>query len=229
MYRPNRPKNVSGKALDLVRRVVVQSSAKMPIFVTTCGEGHGTLGYTREEIFRPPHEEVRMTEKNPQTVRTEVPEFCAEVERLRVLRGWSRPKLVQRLIRELEATEDPFDCVSEAWLGRLEKGQVAKIPRFVVNALIRALRCTMRERVSLLRLADRNPFVETSYDSDEVKDVLTFLLAHIGKEVYEIFAAQTSDRPIDKWSELELLEVLFSIMRGMEHRIRRSIQEHNRH
>src|SRR3712207_1060810 len=87
--------------------------------------------------------------------------FGGEIARLREQRRWTRPAFLRRIDDVLGAIDDQYEPRSDAWLHRLENGQIVKLPRPIINAICDALECSPRERAKLLLLADRNVLRDT--------------------------------------------------------------------
>lgn len=145
--------------------------------------------------------------------KSEVPAFGEEIARLRTRRDWSRSTLIKRLDRILAAaaTDDDKDY-SEAWLSRLESGEIVKIPRRIVNALAEALQCTPRERARLLLLADKNILLDTSATVTEVVEVFNYQMLTIYDETCQFLGDLMQDRHLAQLSDAELSEIFLDAL-----------------
>ena len=129
-----------------------------------------------------------------------------EIARLRTYRRWSRAQLVIRLYDEL-ATDDPnYDSISETWLARLENGRMVKVPRQTIEALCRALRCTARERATLLLHADRNVLAEHHCGPDAVAVALNTVMDRINRESHETVRRLLGTDDTSQLDDVQLLE-----------------------
>lgn len=127
--------------------------------------------------------------------------FGHKVARLRTKRIGSRSQLVRRLDDELDADDPSYNSISEAWLARLERGEVVNLRRPVIEALCRALGCTPQERLHLMQLADRSPFSE----SDPVADVLTSVMVLLFSETHQPLSKLIGKREATELTEKEML------------------------
>jgi transcriptional regulator with XRE-family HTH domain len=131
-----------------------------------------------------------------------------EIARLRSARGWSRARLVVRLLRELESDEELCEGLSEAWLARLENGRMVKLPRPTLEALCRALACTERERARLLLLADRNVLCHASAGPDPAAEVLTYAMSQLHDEAGALLQTLIGQRRTADLTDAEVLELV---------------------
>lgn len=131
-----------------------------------------------------------------------------EIARLRSARGWSRTRLVVRLLRELESDEELCEGLSEAWLARLENGRMVKLPRPTLEALCRALACTERERARLLLLADRNVLCHAAACPDPVAEVLTYAMSQLHDEAGALLQTLIGQRRTADLTDAEVLELV---------------------
>ena len=131
-----------------------------------------------------------------------------EIARLRSARGWSRARLVVRLLRELESDEELCEGLSEAWLARLENGRMVKLPRATLEALCRALACTERERARVLLMADRNVLCDAAASPDPVAEVLTYAMNQLHEEAGALLQTLIGQRRTAELSDAEVLELV---------------------
>lgn len=113
--------------------------------------------------------------------------FGEEIARLRTARSWSRVKLIHRLIASCP-DDKMVDTFSEAWLGRLESGQVIKVPRSVVEALCNALHASSQERARLLLMADRNIFYDEGGGYERLAEVLNYVAFETHREASNLLS-----------------------------------------
>jgi transcriptional regulator with XRE-family HTH domain len=133
---------------------------------------------------------------------------CGEaIARLRTLRGWSRAQLIIRLYNELPHDDPCVDSISETWLARLENGRMVKVPRQIVEALCRALRCSPKERAYVLLHADRNVLADPDPEAapTPVAEALTYVMERLDAEAHDLLADVAGQHPATV-DELELLE-----------------------
>jgi transcriptional regulator with XRE-family HTH domain len=133
---------------------------------------------------------------------------CGEaIARLRTLRGWSRAQLIIRLYNELSHDDPCIDSISETWLARLENGRMVKVPRHIIEALCRALRCSPRERAHVLLHADRNVLADRDPEAPPtpVAEALTYVVERLDAEAHDLLAEVAGQHPATV-DELELLE-----------------------
>lgn len=135
---------------------------------------------------------------------------CGElIARLRTARDWSRSKLIARLYREIDPDDPMCSVLSEAWLARLENGRMVKVPRSLLEALCRALRCSSYERVRVLMSADRNVLsIEDDADGEGVAALLSYAMEQLYREAPDILTSLLADRQAVALHEVELLEII---------------------
>jgi transcriptional regulator with XRE-family HTH domain len=131
----------------------------------------------------------------------------AAVARLRTLRNLSRAQLVARLCDELDASDQTYERISTTWLARLENGRIVKITRPTIEALCRALRCTLRERAWLLLCADRNVLAGGDDRPTAAAELLTYAIDQLHRDAGEKAAVLLGSRQACALDELELLEL----------------------
>lgn len=148
------------------------------------------------------------------------PEFAAKrcgeaIARLRTLRDWSRTQLLLRLYNELSPADPAYHSLSETWLARLENGRMVKVPRSVVEALCRALRCTPQERARVLLYADRNVLVNEDAEPSPAAETLTYAMDRLYHDAHDVLAALLQQRLPSMLDEMELLEVTEAALRAL--------------
>lgn len=158
--------------------------------------------------------------------KSEIPAFGDEIARLRSRKKWSRSMLIKRLSRTLITWGDDKDY-SEAWLFRLENGEIVKIPRRIVIGLAEALQCTLRERARLLLLADKNILFDPETELTEVKEMVNYLLLLLYEDVSRFLSDVMENRNANKLDDEELKEIFFAAIEEMieEQRSRESPQQ----
>ena len=119
----------------------------------------------------------------------------------------SRPELVRNMMRTVDLDEEAISCASESWLGRLEGGRVVMVPRPVIEALCRALKCSPQERIELLVLADRNVLGDADGNPLQVAAALNYVMARLYSEAEELLAPLLSNQQLSQMSERDLLEI----------------------
>lgn len=133
---------------------------------------------------------------------------CGEaIARLRTLRGWSRAQLIIRLYNELSHDDPCIDSISETWLARLENGRMVKVPRNIIEALCRALRCSSKERAYVLLHADRNVLADPDPEvgPTPVAEALTYVMERLDAEAHDLLVDVAGQHPAAV-DELDLLE-----------------------
>ena len=133
---------------------------------------------------------------------------CGEaIARLRTLRRWSRAQLVIRLYDELAPDDPNYNSISETWLARLENGRMVKVPRNIVEALCRALRCSPKERAYVLLHADRNVLGDRDPEvgPTPVAEALSYVMERLDAEAHDLLADVAGQHPA-MVDELDLLE-----------------------
>jgi transcriptional regulator with XRE-family HTH domain len=139
------------------------------------------------------------------------PELCAircgeAVARIRTTRGWTRLQLLTRLASEIDPADPCVPAMSETWLARLENGRMVKIPRSTIEALCRALRCTVRERAWILLQADRNALAERD-EADPAAEAMVYIAAQLYAESQHVVEALVGRRDPVTLDDDELLEI----------------------
>lgn len=135
-----------------------------------------------------------------------------EIARMRNSRGWSRSKLVDRVRDELGADDPEYESISESWLARLETGRMVKIPRHVVEALLRALQATPSEEARLMLIADRNVLSDGNGEPDAAAEVLNYAVAMLYKKARVILNTRLGERRVAELSEAEQLELVHTAL-----------------
>jgi transcriptional regulator with XRE-family HTH domain len=106
---------------------------------------------------------------------------------LRNKRNLSRAKLISRVLPLLEDT--PFaETMSEAWLKRLESGEVVKIPTYVIHALCQALKCSDREYSDVLLVAGRNVLSDDGEDFQKVNRLLNYFVYSFKEDGFKVLS-----------------------------------------
>jgi len=144
-----------------------------------------------------------------------------EIARLRTARNLSRAKLIARLFDTFEDDDPIFDHISEAWLKRLEKGGMVKVPRRIVETLCQALGCTPQERVRVLLYADRNVLGSSDKAPDGVAEALNYTIDRLYAEVYDVLADVIGQRRANDLTEQELFELVATALELVLKRCRR--------
>jgi transcriptional regulator with XRE-family HTH domain len=130
-----------------------------------------------------------------------------EIARLRTQRGWSRAKLIARLLDQLDTDDPSYDSISEAYLARLENGRMVKIARSTIEALCRALLCSKQERARVIQLFDRNILATSGSEPTAVAEMLNRAVAQLQEEADEILASLLHQRRAVDLDEYEILEL----------------------
>lgn len=134
-----------------------------------------------------------------------------EIARLRTRRRWSRPKLIARLYDELDPNDPSVDTISESWLKRLENGDMVKVPRQILEALCRALRCTQRERARVLLYADRNGLVGAEHP-DAIAEILHYTIIHLYDATHDLLTNLIGQRRADELDDQEMFELIHAAL-----------------
>ncbi|WP_322489345.1 helix-turn-helix transcriptional regulator [Chloroflexus sp.] len=145
--------------------------------------------------------------------RSEVPAFGEEIARLRTRREWSRSTLIKKLDRVLaEAGDTTAKDYSEAWLGRLENGEIVKISRHIVVCLANALQCSPRERAKLLLLADKNILLDAGTTNAAVIEVFNYQMMAIYDKMSGFLASLLASHRSASLSDDELREIFLTAL-----------------
>jgi transcriptional regulator with XRE-family HTH domain len=132
------------------------------------------------------------------------PALGEEIRRIREERELTRAEFLRCLDQVLGNKDEAYEPLSEAWLGRLEKGKTIKIDREIIISLCTALKCTHRERVKLLLLADRNVFLETADNVTLPIQVFSHVISIIVDKTYMVLSDLIENYDSEDLSEEEL-------------------------
>jgi len=126
-----------------------------------------------------------------------------EIARLREALRLSRSRFIARLYDEIQPDDPCYDGISEAWLRRLENGQLVKLPRQTLEAICRALRCTPAQRNRVLLIADRSVLVDEDHAPDATAELLNEMIAALYVESRTILAEIIGSRRARDLSDAE--------------------------
>jgi transcriptional regulator with XRE-family HTH domain len=140
--------------------------------------------------------------------------FGEAIARLRVRKGWSRPQLVQALCREFDKTAYEKNYPSEQTIHRIETGQVVKLSRQLIDALIQVLECDSRERAKLLLLADRNPIVGIRVDRAVMEEFL-YLIDEVYRDFCVTIENLSANQPVNKLPQPVVREIFCTRLEAM--------------
>lgn len=129
-----------------------------------------------------------------------------EIARLRTQALLSRPQLVAKLHKEIDPSDPMYDKVSELWIKRIENGQVVNLSLQVLEVMCLALRCTGRERMRILRLAERHVLIAAELP-DEVIDAVADKMARAWREAAGALAALQRQPHATKLTKAEIEEI----------------------
>lgn len=145
--------------------------------------------------------------------RSEVPAFGEEIARLRTQREWSRSMMIKKLDRVLaDAGDTTVKDYSEAWLGRLESGEIVKVSRHIVIILADTLQCSPRERARLLLLADKNVLLDANTTNTAVVEVFNYQMMAISEKVFGFLSSLVASHRIASLSDDELREIFLTAL-----------------
>lgn len=145
--------------------------------------------------------------------RSEVPAFGEEIARIRTQRGWSRSTLIKKLYRVLNDGDDNTDKdYSEAWLSRLENGEIVKISRHIVVGLVHALQCDPREHARLLLLADKNILFGMDTLATGVVEVFNYQMMTIYEKAAGFLVDLIANRRVSALQDDELREIFLTAL-----------------
>jgi transcriptional regulator with XRE-family HTH domain len=146
--------------------------------------------------------------------------FGEKVAQLRTRRRWSRAKFIARLLKVIEDNDLDLHSIGEVWLKRLENGEMVKIPRSVVDAIIQALQCSASEQADLLLCADRNILAGEGEPSLAHRR-LNHLLVQIRQDAGTILNGLLDDHRAEELTETDQLELAATAMELAIHERRR--------
>jgi len=101
--------------------------------------------------------------------------------------------------------DDIVENISEAWLKRLEQGQIVKLHRTTLELLCRALECSPRERVILLLYADRNVLGDSDEASLQVALAFNYILERLFHAAQPLLQEALDQRSVGHLNDRELL------------------------
>ena len=134
-------------------------------------------------------------------------EFGVQVARIRESRNMNRVKLSHRLRDEMDEDDPNYTKVSELWIARLEQGKRIHLPRQTLEALLRALDCSVRERIVLLHYSGCTIF-NTSDPINDVVFTLSFAMDTLYQEAGDYLSTLLNQRKATSLDRLELLEIV---------------------
>lgn len=140
--------------------------------------------------------------------------FGDEIARLRNHKGWSRSRCVKELAGTGALGEDPKDY-SEAWLVRLERGEIQKIPRRIVLGLAEALSCTERERARLLLLADKNILLDMTTQVPAIMELFNYQMMVIYEDTCRFLSGLIDNQNLGRLNDDELEELFLDALEMM--------------
>lgn len=123
--------------------------------------------------------------------------FGAKVRDLRESKGWNRAQFLAHFHDTLETMYGNYEIRSEAWLGRLEAGNIVQRPRSDLNAICETLECSKRQRVKLLLLAGLSVVTEGPGDANDIITLLHCAMMDIANDAAELIEGSLADRRID--------------------------------
>lgn len=137
-----------------------------------------------------------------------------ELERLRKARGLTRRLVVNRLLRILDENDPDYMQIGESWLATIEKGRKVKIRREIIEALCKALSCTLSEEAYIFLLADRNVLVASGQMPDGFASLLNEITSLVYREILEIIASIPEDQAngLSLDEKLELISSAFDLV-----------------
>lgn len=138
--------------------------------------------------------------------------FGEAVARIRNKRQWSRAKLIARLLNEVDESDPNYGSISETWLKRLENGEMVKLTRATIEAVIRALRCPLNEKADLLLYADRNVLLCEEEIPNPINEMLNYILIVIQEDARIILKDLVNDYRGDKLTDSEQFELAASAL-----------------
>lgn len=142
-----------------------------------------------------------------------IPCIRDEVRRRRKELKLAYRTVVARIVHYLyqqECDEAEITIVSEDWLKRLEIGRPASMSANILNALLRALEYSDRERVGWLLRAGYSPIASDTATHTDVADVINYVsyLLQRHPRAAELIASALADGQAANRTDDELLEIV---------------------
>lgn len=144
--------------------------------------------------------------------RIEAKAFGEEIALLRSRKRWSRARLLREIDKELTLVGYDGKLLSEAWLNRLENGEVVILHRQVFNALCTALKCNGEEIAKLHLLGDRNVVVVIPGTVTRLAERFNYLMVDVYNSVCSFVENQASNQQIDELTQVEIDELFDTAM-----------------
>lgn len=114
-------------------------------------------------------------------------------------RGFSRSEVILRAYRLADANVSDDELPNEDWLTRLEKGQLVKPSRALLEAICQALECTAHQRVRILTLGTGSVL-----GSDPLSEMLNDVVDIIQREAREPLESLVGQRRVHTLDAHEL-------------------------
>lgn len=154
-----------------------------------------------------PHVESHERNLSTRVTRRRFGHECARIRQQRNLTRVQVGYALQTYLSEQRVLGDP---IGEIYIGRVENGQVVKLPREIVEGLCVALHCTPPERARLMLCADFNVLGE--YADDTIAELINYFSACLFTEMRVILQGLNGQRRARDMSEAELRELMFAAL-----------------
>jgi transcriptional regulator with XRE-family HTH domain len=152
----------------------------------------------------------------------EAEQVGAKIFELRNARGWTRAKLVSRVMWLMDDEGLNCDHINEGWMERLENRRVTKVPsRKMLEVLCRALDCTPREWASVMLHANRTLLGASTGPPNKVAEVLNYITSRLYDEAREILEGRIGAREVGDLTEEDMFELVTTALEMVSRHHRR--------